>query len=137
MKKLMLGLLVAFLMSTGLVAFSSTQASAACPYTGCFATTTSLQGPVNGPVTTKKRATFKVTVKGRGTNAKPRGTATVRVSGKRSFAQQVTVPASGVATFKLRKLVKGTYRVRVTYSPNGNSPFKGSASGVKTFTIKR
>ena len=43
MKKLIVGLLAAFLMTTGLVAFSSSPSSAApadCPYSGCAATNT-------------------------------------------------------------------------------------------------
>lgn len=137
MKKLIVGLLVAFLMTTGLVALTSSQATAACPYTGCFATSTVLKGPNPKPVTTKRRASFAVTVNGRGTNANPRGTYTIGVVGKRRFSRTISVPPRGVARFTLRRLPKGTYRIAVRYTPYANSPFKGSVSGVKRFTITR
>ncbi|MDO9454951.1 hypothetical protein [Nocardioides sp.] len=140
MKKLILGLLAAFLMSTGLVAtISSAPAQAICgnpQYPDCRATVTTLKSSPagNGP----KRRTFTTTVKTVGSNAKPVGTVTFRfkrVGGPAQFATR-TVPTSGKIVLARTFNAKGTWNVRVTYNARPNTIFKSSQSPNVQFKVR-
>ena len=139
MKKLILGLLAAVLMSAGLVATSSTSAQAACgnpQYPACFSTETGLTvSPRNdGP----KRRTFNASVKADDTTARPVGVFVFRfkrVGGGASFATR-TVPSSGRVTLE-RKFAPGKWNVTVTFQGRNGSVFDDSKSGNRQFIVKR
>lgn len=134
MKKLILGLLAAFLMTTGLVAISGTSATAACPYTSCVATKSSGKATVAGT----GKATIKVTVAGVGTNQKPTGKVTVTISKKgtsKVLYKAVKSLSAGKATIKSSKLKDGKYTFKIKYAPASTSVFKAS-NGNGNFTVK-
>ncbi|MCD4533738.1 hypothetical protein LRP67_06555 [Nocardioides sp. cx-169] len=138
MKKLIVGLLAAFLMASGLVAFSGTSATAACPYTSCINTNTALGGPAS--VRKGKKATFNIKVTAKRGTAKPVGR--IKVTIKKNgggYSQVVNKSVSGARSVKAatRKLTKvGTYTVTVKYTPKAGSVFKASTKK-KTFRVKR
>lgn len=122
MKKLIVGLLAAFLMTTGLVGFSATTASAACPkYTGCFNTVTNSSVKVarNG------KATIKVTVKAKGSSARPVGKVTVTVKGPKKYSSTKAY-AGGTKSFVTGKLKKGKYTYVVKFVKKADSVFNSS-----------
>lgn len=123
MKKMIIGLFAAILMSAGLVSFAGTSAQAACPYTGCVATTTK----VSAPNSVKKGAKVTVSVKIASGNAKPTGKVTVTIK-KKGFSFSKTVNYTGskvsVTSSKLKK--SGTYKVSVSFSPKAGTVYKGS-----------
>lgn len=127
MKKLIVGLFVAMLMGTGLVAFTSSSATAACPYTGCVDTTTHLRGP--GHIEPRHRATFRVKVTTDG-NATPKGTVrlTIRKPGS-SFSREHSL-VGGKTTFRSKRLARGHYRVTAKYIPKPGSVFKRSSDSM-------
>ena len=94
MKRLIIGLISALLMTAGLVGVSETSATAACPsYTGCVKTYTHVTGPK--VIKKGKAGRFCVTVTTRG-NGKPRGTVTLNIKrSKGAFEYTATKPYHG------------------------------------------
>lgn len=83
MMKLLSILIAPVVMAGGLMAFASSPATAACPYTGCIPTNTVIKGA--GDVVQRRPAKFCVRV-GTDGNAEPRGKVTVTVErGKGGF----------------------------------------------------
>ena len=76
MKKYFAGLIAALMMAAGLVSFTQSTATAACPYTGCVVTSTDINGVHH--VKRHHRQTFNVKVTTAG-NGAPRGRVTVKV----------------------------------------------------------
>lgn len=138
MKKLILGLLAAFLMTTGLVAFSGTSAIAAPPcgpdYPGCQKTATTSSAAVAG----SGKATIKVTVKSVGSTKKPTGSVSIKIVKKGTSKAVYTSTKSvsgGKAKFVTGKLKGAKYTYKVTYKPTKKSIFKTSADG-GSFKVK-
>lgn len=134
MKKLISGLIAAFLLSAGFVAVSAETASAACKptqYTECKPTSTATNGS-SKTVKAGKKPKVVVTVKAQG-GGKPSGTATVTIKGPGvKIAKNVTVK-NGKAVYTgpaLKK--KGTYKVTITFKASG--AFKDAKT--VTYTIK-
>lgn len=132
MKKLISGVITAFLLSAGFVAVSAETAAAACQpsqYVQCQATNTQASGPKS--IKAGKKPSTSVTVRAPG-NTKPQGTVFVTYKGK-GFSKTIKVAYKGksvpVVGPKLKK--KGTYTVLVVFK--GKTPFKDST---KTYKIK-
>jgi hypothetical protein len=136
MKKLIVGLLASFMVAAGLVAFSSTPATAACPYTACIATTTTANAAA---VKVRRPATVTVRVKAaRSGNTPVRGSLTVtvkRVGGgfSKVIRSSYTGSAKKVRTPRLNK--KGRYTVVVRFTPARNSIYKAS-NGRDSFRVR-
>lgn len=137
MKKFAASVIVALLMCAGLVAASSTTASAA-PYPQPVRTSTNATS--QGTVNRFERPSLRVNVRPRGaTNRTPRGTVTVnyvrRNGGKRvSYTRGYNGPT--VYSFPaLRR--PGAYFVVVRYNPGGNSVFKASSDTANQFVRNR
>ena len=120
MKKLIVGLLVAFLMATGLAAISSVSAAAPrCPYTGCVKTVISASAKQVGP--RRVRVSYSIRTLG---NATPRGTARVILKGgSRDTFRAQNRPYPGANSVRFFRLPQGTYQVRVKFIPARNSAF--------------
>lgn len=141
MKKLIVGLLAAFLMATGLVAVTSSspaQADCARPSypDACFATRTGVTVTPKGAG--PFRRTFTASVTGVGTSARPVGVFKFRfkrVGGGAEFVQR-TVPRSG--RLSLTRLIKprGKWEVRVTFQGRDNGIFKNSTSKIVRFRVR-
>jgi hypothetical protein len=126
MKKLIVGLLAAFLMTSGLVALSAGSASAACPYTGCVATKVS-KVKTSSPSPGTAKVVYKVTTVG---NAVPRGKVKVSINGNGvSRSTTSPYPANNVAVF--RNLRKGRYAVTVKFIPAASSAYGPSSRSAK------
>lgn len=83
MAKLFSTLITAVMMAAGLVAAGATTANAACPYSGCVATSTFIKAP--SEVTKGDRAKICIHV-GTDGNGQPKGTVTITVvRGKGGF----------------------------------------------------
>ncbi|MCH1866005.1 hypothetical protein [Nocardioides sp. CFH 31398] len=136
MKKFAASVIVALLMSAGLVAASSTTASAA-PYPPRFET--SCNATSQGSVNRFERPSLRVNVRPRGTNRSPRGTVTVnyvrREGGKRvSYTRGYNGPT--VYSFPaLRR--PGRYYVVIRYNPGANSVFKSCSDTANQFVRNR
>lgn len=130
MKKFITAILAAALMSFGLVGVSSGSATAACPYTGCIATETSISGPA-----VLKRGThpkFRVAVETNG-NAEPRGTIKLIIKRKAGgFYQARTAYYGGEPKVlvgpKLWK--RGGYIVTAKFIPRPGSPWARSSDSL-------
>lgn len=144
MKRIIVGLLTAFLMTAGLATVTSAPAEAACPradgnYPGCIKTKLSSQGVKR--VATNKRAKIFVGVKAVG-NQPPRGTVRLRVirAGNVVFNQtKVVRPASANVSrtsFTLPRLRVGRYTIRMNYIPAVQGLFVPS-KGSRTLTVFR
>lgn len=135
MKKLIVGLLAAFLMTTGLVGFSATTASAACPYQGCFDTRTSSSTKVRGA-----KVIITVKVRALGTNKNAQGTVLVKIrkkaSGKLVYRATKTL-RSGRATFSKGGLKRGVYVYTANFKKKTNSAFNGSGDDGRFRITKR
>lgn len=128
MKKLIVGLLAAFLMTTGLVAFTSTQASAACPYSGCLNTR------VFADITkANKTITVGATVKAVGSSRQPKGVIKINVF-KKGYYWSQTVGAGG-GSVTTPKLKKGKYTVTVRFIKKADSAFFSSTAIERTVKI--
>ena len=77
MKKLFGALVAAVMMAAGLVTFAMSPASAACPYSGCVPTSTTIIGP--GQVEKGSRARICVRVDAASGNADPKGQVSINV----------------------------------------------------------
>ena len=135
MKKLIAAIAAAFMLTLGLVAVSGAPATAACPYSACINTTTTVKAP--GKVRTAPRAVpIKVSVAAPG-NVAPAGSVTVLVTkngkGKYSSTQAYV---GGQLTFVTQSLRKGTYAVTATFTPPPNSVYNPSTAST-SFTLKK
>ncbi len=142
MKKLIAGLLAAFLMSAGLVAATSVSSSASCArpnYPGaCFDTRTGLTVQPNGDG--PKRRTFTATVRPVGTTARPAGVFVFRfkrVGGGAQFATRSVPTASGKVTLTRKFNNPGVWNVTVTFQSKDNGIFRSSKSGNRQFRVGR
>ena len=125
MKKLFVGLLAAFMMVAGLVAVSSTSATAApprCGYQGCVPTE-SAPNPKPKPAKNKARINIRVASQG---NAVPRGKVKIVITSPNGTKRTIIVnyPAKKFAIFN--NLRKGRYTVRTTFIPGQNTRFARS-----------
>jgi hypothetical protein len=140
MKKLIVGLLAAFLMTSGLVAFSGSPASARpadCPYQGCVDTRVNAKHNVKG-----KSVRVKVKVKAVG-NVTPKGVVTltvVKIKKNGNFKAIDTIYSSlnkkAKTKFKVRGLKKGKYAYAAEYENNEKFGFNYSTDN-GTFRIKK
>lgn len=141
MKKLIVGLVAPFILSTGLVAASSgVPAQAACqapgPYTGTVDTATGLtvRPAGDGP----RERTFRASVAAVDSNARPSGNFVFRfkkVGGGAQFATR-TVRAGGKVTLS-RKFAPGIWNVTVTFVSADCSVYQNSKSGNRQFRVAR
>ena len=136
MKKLVAALLAAFVMSAGLVATTTTSASAACPYAGCVDTVTVSVATVNQR---KDFAKVGAKVRAVGSNARPPGrfVLTIKRKGGTKVLYRATksVPKSQRRTFETRKFRKGRYQYAVRYFKKPGSGYNNSISK-GFFTVK-
>jgi hypothetical protein len=138
MKKLIAAIFVALLTTAGLVATSAGTAQAACPYTQCVATKTTVTAPAT--VKAGKKASISVRVKPTSGSAQPVGKVVVtikKVGG--GFKQTVSKTVSGgkaVAIVTKRLTKPGKYTVTAAYAPQSGSLFKAS-QGSKSFRVVR
>ena len=134
MKKLISGLVAAFLLSAGFVAVSAETASAACKptqYTQCKPTSTSTAGSSKS-VKKGKKPKVVVTVKAQG-GGKPSGTATVSIKGPGiKFSKNLTVKNGKLVYTGPALKKKGTYKVTITFKAKG--AYKDAKT--VTYTIK-
>jgi hypothetical protein len=143
-KRIIVGLLTAFLMTAGLVAVSPSTATATTAqclrYNNCTKTQTTASGPRSIRIAAKP--TFKASVKAAG-NVAPRGSVklTVTKGSRKVYVTTKTVARASAnsarATFKLPKFKTiGNYRLVFKYTPAVNTVFVGSQT-VKTLTVRR
>ena len=134
MKRLIIGLISALLMTVGLVGASQVPASA-CPYTGCVSTNTRVTVP-NAPVKkgTRAKVCVRVTTPGSGV---PKGRVTATVKGTNGWMWSATKKyRGGQVCFTSRKIKRvGTYSARGIFSPFSSSPF-GSSRGSTSFQVR-
>lgn len=135
MKKFISAIIMTALVGLGLVAFTSTPAQAACPYTACINTTTTVKAPAQKRA--PKSVPIKVSVAAPG-NAVPQGTVRVVVTkasnGRVKFDS--TLPyAGGQVQFITQSLRKGTYGVTATFNANPQSVFNSSSAST-SFVVK-
>ena len=119
MKKLIAGVIAAFLMATGLAALVAAPAgAAACPYTGCIQTFTGVNA-VDAARPGKVRVNFRVRTAG---NAIPRGTVRIIIKSSDTFrAKNVSYPDRHRVTFL--RLPDGRYSVIAKFIPGSNTAF--------------
>ena len=132
MKKLIVGLLAAFMMTTGLVAFTAPTASAGpgdCPYSGCLNTNTVgvgvgvTQYKKNGKKKKKGTGVITARVDGVGTNVTPVGkvdlTVKKRGSTRVKYTDSGNVNQRGKISFEVPKLKrKATWIFLVDFNDN-------------------
>ena len=128
MKKLFAAIITAFLMSAGLVATSTSTASAAdCPYQGCTYTETQAVGLKSRA---PRKARIYVNVSSFG-NGRPQGVIRftfVNERTGRSFTATRNFPGGGRnSVFGFRPVPKGKYTVVVNYAPADGTNFQGSS----------
>jgi hypothetical protein len=134
LKKVFLSLLVTWALALGVVTATGERAAAACPYSGCINTTTTVSVPAK--VTPRLRARIKVTVSTPG-NVTPYGTLTVTVYRHGAVKYHATVPyPGGLVAFSTKRLRKGRYLVTVVFTPPVTSVFTGSSSSAR-FKVKK
>ena len=135
MKKLITAFLFLLLMALGLVAVSGSPASAACPYSACINTTTTVQAPTS--IKRGHRARISVTVTAPG-NAVPQGTVNLSVSRNGRLVDTASLAyAGGTIKFVTSRLTrKGKYIATASFVPPPTSVFNGS-SGSDSFKVKR
>ncbi len=134
MKKILSAIIMTALVSLGLVAVSSGPANAACPYTACINTVTSVKTPAQRQA--RKAIPVKVTVTAPG-NVVPNGIVTVAITKNGKGVYQSSQPyAGGRVTFVTQSLRKGTYNVTAYFTANPSSVFN-SSSATTSFIIKK
>ncbi|KQW48540.1 hypothetical protein ASC77_07255 [Nocardioides sp. Root1257] len=131
MKKLISGLIAAFLLSAGFVAVSAETASAACQktqYTPCPVTVTKAAGAKT--VKKGKKPKAIVSIKSAG-NVKPKGKVTIIITGPgvRS-AKTITYNGKSVSYVGPALKKKGTYKVTISFKGTNTRDSKTS------YTIK-
>lgn len=137
MKRLLIGIATATLLGGGLAAVSAETANAACPYTGCVPTNTTVTVP-NAPVAKggKAKICVKVATSGSG---KARGQVNVSVK-KRSGTGLVFTDSKkyeGKTCFRTGPLTKpGKYIVRASFQASSKSPF-GDSDNSTVFRVTK
>jgi hypothetical protein len=137
MKKLIVGLLAALLMTTGLVAFSGSPAQAACPYQSCLETAT-----VGVAIPKKANVKIKAKVVALGSNVKPTGNIYLVVNKKKKngnfkvVAELTGTVSNGKNVFLVEGLKKGKYKYGVEFKGNQDEGF-GYSIGFGRFKIKK
>jgi len=136
MKKLIVGLLAAFLMSSGLVALTSTSASAACdpanpPYQGCQTASISVSGTALSRVGQRKNYVTAISIDG--SNARPSGNVrlVVRGAGRATagFLATQVKNADQVNAFSLgKRLGKGKYTIQAFFVSDNNTQTNARSS---------
>ena len=123
MRKLVAGLLAALLMTAGMVALTSTTASAGrCPYTGCIATDTSGKA-VDTKRPGKVRVNYKVRT--RAGNTIPSGRVKVIIKGNGVWRGKVRA-YPGQNAVRFFRVPNGAYQVFIKYIPGRNTIFRRS-----------
>jgi hypothetical protein len=135
-QKLIASLISAFLMVAGLVAFTQSSATAACPYTGCVGTYTRIKAP--DTVKRGDRLNFRVNVTTAG-NGEPKGRVTIRVvrsDGDYRFtdSKKFTGDAVKFTTTQLPK--RGKYIIRAVFDRKAGSGFRDS-DNTEAFRVVR
>lgn len=134
MKKLVAAIAAAFLMTLGFVAVTEAPASAACPYSACINTTTTVSAP--GKPKRFRPVPISVNVVAPG-NATPTGTVTVTVTKHGSVRYSSTQAyVGGTLTFVTQGFRPGRYNVTAVYNPPNPSVYNGSSDATK-FKIKK
>ncbi|MCL8026252.1 hypothetical protein [Nocardioides bruguierae] len=129
MKKLIVGLLTALLMSAGLVATTSTTATAACPYTECGNTAVKSKG-----ASAKRANVAKILVRvvqGRRVAARAKGSIVITLVKPNGLTKTKTIAFKGTRkrfAVNIPRLRKGNWAYTVSFVPNENNFFKGSSS---------
>ena len=126
MKKLFGVLVAAVMLAGGLVAFAMSPASAACPYTGCAATYTTIIAPDRVERGSRARICVRVTTDG---NATPKGRVTLAVIRSRGGFRYTDnkaydAPRTCFRTPRLRKL--GRYVISAKFDRKPGSGFRDS-----------
>lgn len=138
MKKLIGGLLAALLMTVGLVAYSGAAATAAAcdKYDTCIDTKTTVSADPNNKT---NKATIKVVVDAKQSNATPTGKVEVVVKKKGTskvvFKDTKNLDGDAKITFTTGKLASAKYVVGAVYTEKSGSKFNGS-DDTGSFTIK-
>lgn len=137
MKKLLGVLITAIMMASGLVAFTMSSANAACPYSGCISTSTS----INAPDSVKKDRRAKICVKVRADsgNARPKGKVTLRVDRAKGGYEWSDVRKynDNRECFKTSRLKrKGNYVVKAVFDKKPGSRWKDSDNRAE-FRVRR
>jgi hypothetical protein len=135
MKKLIAAIAAAFLLMLGLTAVTEAPASAACPYSACINTTTTVDAPRK--VRAHRSVPLSVRVVAPG-NATPTGTVTVTVT-RHGSAKYTSTQAyvGGTITFITQGFRHGRYSVTAVFNPSANSVFNGSSDKTKVQVKKR
>ncbi|GAA1915805.1 hypothetical protein GCM10009737_16550 [Nocardioides lentus] len=134
MKKIIASLAVAFLMTAGLVAGTSTTASAG-PYSGTITTIPQVQAPVVRP---GQRGRIRLEVQSEAGNAPVRGPVLITIS-KRPSGVARTVKRfynGNPRNYRLPKLAPGRYTLVVTYVGYPRSVYKPSTQ-VRNLFVQR
>jgi hypothetical protein len=136
MKKILSAIILTALIGLGLVAVSGAPASAACPYTACINTTTTVRAPAQKRA--GKSIAIKTTVLAPG-NAIPQGKVKVTVvktqNGRTVYAS--TLPyAGGQLTFLTQPLRRGNYVATATFTADPSSVYNSSSAST-SFVIKK
>lgn len=137
MKKMLTGLFVAIMMVSGLVAFSSTSATAACPYTGCVKTFTKIDAPKKVKRFDSARIGVKVTTNGNGV---PVGRVTLVVERSKGGFKFVDTKKydGGKVFFRTPDLNRlGKYDVTAKFDGKAGSAYKDSADRDKFKVVRR
>ena len=136
MKKILSAIIMAALLGVGLVGVSSGPASAACPYTACINTTTTIKAPAQKRA--GKSIAIKTSVAAPG-NVVPNGTvrvAVVKTKNGRTVYASTLAYAGGRLTFLTQPLRRGTYVATATFTANPSSVFNSSSAST-SFVIKK
>lgn len=137
MKKLFVAVLVPLLVALGLVVTTTSPATAACPYTACVNTSTTVSA--KSPLANGQKAKVKVTVKAPSSNVPVAGTVDVTVKrAKGGFSVTFSKAYTGkTLKFKTSRLKQaGKYTVTATFTPGSTSVFNPSSSST-TFKVKK
>lgn len=136
MKKFVSAIIMTALIGLGLVAGTSSPASAACPYSGCVNTTTSVKAPAQKRA--PKSVPIRVVVTAPG-NVVAQGAVTVTVTkvqnGRVKFNSTLAY-AGGQLQFTTQSLRRGTYAVTATFVGNNSAGFNSSSAST-SFVIKK
>lgn len=136
MKKILSAIVMTALMGLGLVAVSSEPASAACPYTACVNTTTTVRAPAHKRAPRSVPIRVQVAAPG---NVVPQGTVTVivtKVSNGRVKYNSTLVYSGGSLQFTTQSLKRGSYAVTATFTANPSSVFNSSSAST-SFVMKK
>jgi hypothetical protein len=136
MQKFIASLIAALMMVAGLVAFTQSSATAACPYTGCVETYTKIKAP--DTVKRGDRLTFRVNVTTAG-NGEPKGRVTVRVvsrDGDYRFNDSAKFTGDAVKFTTTRLDERGKYIIKAVFDRKAGSGFKDS-DNTEAFRVVR